>query len=227
MLILVWSVWLLYVWYTILWVLQITGRQQSYNSVNLNRLWSLMLLYIEFTWWLSRFVLCKWCLIVLLLQILMRFLIQRVKEANVYLPSLQQTRHIDIWLVVSMWVSTNDLENNREHVCQTFARRVWHFKLFEKESSSMVATPSRTRCSLLDISGEILLISNFTLMWVNKKWSKIDFLRSASFDDAKPIYEYQISCFRDQWLSVVTWEFGAEMHVSSVNNWPINLVFDY
>jgi len=81
--------------------------------------------------------------------------------------------------------------------------------------------------SLQEIDGEVLLVSNFTLYGRSMKWTKLDFVHSAPYKEAEKIYNYFIQEAKDNGRKIQTGEFGADMIVSAVNDWPLNYIFDY
>jgi D-tyrosyl-tRNA(Tyr) deacylase len=81
--------------------------------------------------------------------------------------------------------------------------------------------------SVLDVSGEILAISQFTLFAQTAKGNRPSFIRSARPDIAIPIYEKFIQCLREDWqIPVKTGEFGADMDVQLVNHGPVTITID-
>jgi D-tyrosyl-tRNA(Tyr) deacylase len=71
-----------------------------------------------------------------------------------------------------------------------------------------------------------LLISNFTLYGDMRKWTKLDFSDSANFSEAKPIYDELVRKLQEKWIRLQTGEFGAMMKVSSLNDGPINIIWE-
>ena len=81
--------------------------------------------------------------------------------------------------------------------------------------------------SLLDINGDILLVSQFTLFASTKKGSRPSFIRSAKPDLAIPLYEYcieQLSMLLNK--AIKTGKFGADMKVNLVNDGPVTILID-
>lgn len=80
--------------------------------------------------------------------------------------------------------------------------------------------------SIKDVTGELLVISQFTLFGSVKGGRRPDFTGAAKPDLAKPLYEHFCRLLAASGLRVVTGEFGAHMDVESVNDGPVTLVLD-
>lgn len=150
----------------------------------------------------------------------MRYLVQRVSEASVHILDTNETHSIGEGFLVYMWIHRDDLLWDRKSICEKFARRIKKFELFG-------VGEMRKKVSFSEIWGEILLISNFTLYGRNKKGGSVDFTHSAWFEQAKPIYEYQVVCLEKEWIPFSTWMFWAQMEVKSINFGPVNVVLDW
>jgi len=150
----------------------------------------------------------------------MKFLIQVVNHASVNITEKNIINKIDKWLLIYVWISTEDINNYQEKI-DKFVNKIWSTKIFHNPETHRIDQ------SINDINWEILLISNFTLYWSNKKWTKLDFWDSAGYEDAKRIYEDLIEKIKQHSIKIETWEFGAIMLVDSQNDWPINIIIDY
>jgi D-aminoacyl-tRNA deacylase len=96
-------------------------------------------------------------------------------------------------------------------------------------SLQMFHVDGKLQGSLDSIGGQILLISNFTLYGEQKKGNRFDFSASAGYDDAQRVYEKLVAAIHvdiGDVKRVQTGEFGAMMEVMSVNNGPVNIVWD-
>jgi D-tyrosyl-tRNA(Tyr) deacylase len=150
----------------------------------------------------------------------MKFLIQVVNQACVNIVEKNITNKINKWLLIYVWISREDINDYPEKI-DKFINKVWSTKFFHNPKTHKIDQ------SIIDINGQILLISNFTLYWSNKKGTKLDFTDSAWYDDANKIYEYLIEKIKQQLIPVQTWEFGAMMLVDSQNDGPINIMLEY
>lgn len=80
--------------------------------------------------------------------------------------------------------------------------------------------------SLLDIGGEVLLISQFTLYGDARKGRRPSFTEAAPPALAEPLYQRFADCLRAEGINVATGRFGAEMSVSLVNDGPVTLLLE-
>lgn len=81
--------------------------------------------------------------------------------------------------------------------------------------------------SVIDIGGEVLVISQFTLFAQTAKGNRPSFIRSARPETAIPIYMKYTEYLRTAWnLSVTTGEFGADMDVELINQGPVTITID-
>lgn len=149
----------------------------------------------------------------------MRLLIQQVKSATLDIKDDNIHREIWKWIIIYLWIHVDDIETYKEKISRII-KKLPQIKCLDWEDWNISA-------SLQDINWEILLISNFTLYGRNNKWTKLDFVYSAPYKKAKEIYGYFIHEAKNNWLKIQTGEFWAEMEITSINQWPLNYVFDY
>jgi len=145
----------------------------------------------------------------------MRLVIQRVLSAQVLISGRDQ-KSIGPGLVVLSGVEENDQEADAEWLAQKTAL----MRIFSDSEGKM-------NLSVLDIQGEILAVSQFTLFAQTAKGNRPSFIRSARPEKAIPLYMKFIELLRVQHgLSVKTGEFGADMEVTIVNNGPVTITID-
>lgn len=77
-----------------------------------------------------------------------------------------------------------------------------------------------------DVNGELLVISNFSIAGRMKKGTKVDFSKSASYDDAKLMYQDFLVELEKAGFSFKTGKFGAKMEIESKVRGPLNYVLD-
>jgi D-tyrosyl-tRNA(Tyr) deacylase len=80
--------------------------------------------------------------------------------------------------------------------------------------------------SLLDIGGEALVVSQFTLLGEHKKGTRPDFSQAARPEAAEPLYEAFCEALRGPGVRVATGQFGARMEVELVNDGPVTIVLE-
>ena len=149
----------------------------------------------------------------------MRLLIQQVKSATLDIKEDNIHREIWKWIIIYLWIHVDDVDTYQEKI----ARIMKKLPLLK----CLDCSDWNISDSLQDIDWEILLISNFTLFWRSTKWTKLDFVYSAPYKKAKEIYDYFIDEAKANWRKIQTGEFWADMMVTSINEWPLNYVFDY
>lgn len=78
--------------------------------------------------------------------------------------------------------------------------------------------------SIIDISGDILVISQFTLAGDTRKGNRPDYTSAASPDTARALYEAFIAHLKEKGITVASGEFGAHMDIESINDGPVTLI---
>lgn len=145
----------------------------------------------------------------------MRLVIQRVSEAQVAVNN-QVVAKIGQGLLVLIGIETQD---NQEDV-SWLVKKLINMRIFEDEFQKMNA-------SVLDITGEILVVSQFTLHASTKKGNRPSFIKAASPSVALSLYEDFISELKTYLGSKVhSGIFGAMMQVSLTNNGPVTILMD-
>jgi D-tyrosyl-tRNA(Tyr) deacylase len=146
----------------------------------------------------------------------MRAVIQRVSSASVSVADAPVTE-IGRGLLVLLGVASGD---DVAHATR-LAAKVARLRVFENEDG-------RLDRSLLDIGGEALVVSQFTLLADSKrqKGTRPDFSKAATPEAAEPLYEQFCESLRQQGVSVQTGVFGARMKVSLANDGPVTIVLD-
>lgn len=84
-------------------------------------------------------------------------------------------------------------------------------------------TAEKMNLALTDVSGDLLVVSQFTLYGDATKGRRPSFINAARPEQAEPLYERFVTLFRDRGLHVETGIFGADMHVELVNDGPVTL----
>jgi D-tyrosyl-tRNA(Tyr) deacylase len=145
----------------------------------------------------------------------MRVVIQRVGEAKVVSDGIL-TGSIGMGLVVLLGIEPKDAEADVDWL----VRKIASMRIFSDEAGKM-------NLSVKDISGEILVISQFTLFASTKKGNRPGFTGAAGPGHAMPLYESflrKLSVELGQ--AIASGVFGADMKVSLVNDGPVTIVMD-
>ena len=149
----------------------------------------------------------------------MRLLIQQVRSAKLDIKEDNIHREIWKWIIIYLWIHVDDVETYQEKISRIM-KKLPLLKCLDWPNWDI-------NTSLQEINWEVLLVSNFTLFWRSTKWTKLDFVYSAPYKKAKEIYDYFVKEAKNSWRRIQTGEFWADMTVTSVNEWPLNYVFDY
>ena len=145
----------------------------------------------------------------------MRAVVQRVKNANV---------KIDGAIVgecgVGYMVLYCAVDGDTEQDIDLLARKLVNLRIFEDENGKM-------NKSILDIDGEILCVSQFTLAADTKKGNRPSFINAMEPVSAENYYKTFCDTLKNYGVkSVQTGEFGADMQVSLINDGPVTIILD-
>ena len=144
----------------------------------------------------------------------MRALIQRVSHARVLIDGKAVGR-IDKGLVVLLGVASRDTADDVKYL----AEKIVHLRIFEDAEGKM-------NLSALDINGEILAISQFTLYADCRRGRRPGFADAAKPEIAQPLYEGFVSALKTYPIKVETGGFGAQMMVEILNDGPVTIMLD-
>lgn len=144
----------------------------------------------------------------------MKALIQRVKRASVTIEG-QIYSEIRAGLLVLLGVEKGDEKLNADNLAQ----KLTSLRIFEDENEKM-------NRSILDIKGEMLIVSQFTLCGDCKKGTRPSFDKAAEPKIANELYEYFISKIKEYNIPVKTGQFGAMMDVELVNDGPVTFMIE-
>ena len=112
------------------------------------------------------------------------------------------------------------VEGDTKDDAEKLIKKVPYLRIFEDENGKM-------NLSCLDIDGEMLVISQFTLAADCAHGRRPSFIGAAKPDEAIPLYEYFVEGLRSAGVSrVETGEFGADMKVELVNDGPVTIILD-
>lgn len=145
----------------------------------------------------------------------MRILIQRVSEASVRIDGKIKSS-IGKGLLVFLGIEDSDNEEDIHHLC----KKTVNLRIFDDANGVM-------NKSVLDIDGEILVVSQFTLHANTKKGNRPSYIRAAKPEISVPLYEQfcrQLS--HSLGKEMKTGEFGADMKVALINDGPVTIWID-
>ena len=142
----------------------------------------------------------------------MRALVQRVSEASVTVNGSIRGK-ISSGLLVFLGVRHDDSELTAEHL----ARKVIQLRIFADEQGKM-------NRSLTDVSGELLVVSQFTLYGDTRKGNRPSYSEAAKPELAERLYQHFIETCRKADIRVSTGVFQADMEVRLVNQGPVTLM---
>jgi D-tyrosyl-tRNA(Tyr) deacylase len=143
-----------------------------------------------------------------------RAVVQRVSEASVRVENETVSR-IGSGLLVLLGVGQGDGESDAD----TLADKTLNLRIFPDEAGQM-------NRSVLDLKGEILVVSQFTLYGDARKGRRPSYLEAAPPVVASLLYERYVAGLRPSGLRVATGVFGAMMDVALVNQGPVTLLLD-
>ena len=145
----------------------------------------------------------------------MRIVIQRVREASVKIND-EIVGEIQQGLLVLLGIEHVDSELDADYLIQ----KLIHLRIFGDEEGKM-------NLSVSDISGDLLIVSQFTLFADTKKGNRPSFIRSARPEQASPLYEYFLSQLKKEFSGKIeNGVFGANMQVELINDGPVTIIMD-
>jgi D-aminoacyl-tRNA deacylase len=147
-------------------------------------------------------------------ETIMRALLQRVSEARVTIEN-QVVGEIVHGLVILLGIRNGDSESDAVYL----AEKCVNLRIFGD-------TDGKFNLSALDMHGELLVISQFTLYGDTRKGRRPSFIESAAPNISEPLYNKFISEIRTYGLKVATGEFGAMMSVEIYNDGPVTLMVE-
>lgn len=145
----------------------------------------------------------------------MRIVIQRVKKAAVEINGSIKSV-ISNGLLVLIGIEEADTKTDAEWLCT----KLVNLRIFDDEHGIM-------NRSVVNISGEIMVVSQFTLHASTKKGNRPSYIRAARPEQAIPLYEYFCNILEENTgKQIQTGIFGADMQVSLINNGPVTIQID-
>lgn len=145
----------------------------------------------------------------------MKIVIQRVSEASVSIKGTMKSA-IQQGFLILLGIGEDDSEDDIEWL----VKKVVNLRVFDDEQGIM-------NKSILDVNGEILVVSQFTLMASYKKGNRPSYIHAAKHEISIPLYQQFCERLSAQLgKEVGTGEFGADMQVKLVNDGPVTICMD-
>jgi len=144
----------------------------------------------------------------------MKLILQRVRAGAVTIEG-KERRQIGPGLVVLVGFGQEDGEKQVDYL----AAKMVELRIFDDENGQM-------NRSLLEVGGECLLISNFTLYANAKKGRRPSFIESMEPGRASALFDYIVELVRAKGVSAQTGDFGAKMLVDIQNDGPVTIILD-
>jgi len=145
----------------------------------------------------------------------MKIVIQRVSEASVTINEIK-VASIKKGLLILLGIVDDDTQDDIDFL----VRKVANLRIFNDENEVM-------NTSLLDIDGEVIVVSQFTLQASTKKGNRPSYIKAAKPLIAIPLYENFVQTLEKELIKKVqTGEFGADMKVALINDGPVTISID-
>ena len=145
----------------------------------------------------------------------MKVVIQRVSKASVTIAN-ENVAAIGSGLLILLGIVDEDTQED----IQWLSRKIANLRVFEDENGVM-------NRSLLDVNGDAILVSQFTLHASTKKGNRPSYIKAAKPDIAIPLYENFIKQLEeDLGKKIQTGQFGADMKVELLNDGPVTIIID-
>ena len=144
----------------------------------------------------------------------MKAVIQRVLDANLKVNG-KLISEIGFGYVIFLGVEKGDTKE----IADYFIKKIPPLRICEDENG-------KTNKSIVDVNGEILMVSQFTLMANTSHGNRPDFLNAEAPDKANQLYEYVVNGIRSQGITVKTGVFGEDMKINQTNDGPFTIILE-
>tara|TARA_Y100000739_G_scaffold228979_1_gene242253 strand:- start:937 stop:1380 length:444 start_codon:yes stop_codon:yes gene_type:complete len=145
----------------------------------------------------------------------MKFVIQRTSKASVIIEKKIYSS-IDKGLVVLIGIEKGDTKDLLDY----YVKKIVNMRIFNDHNQKM-------NQSLLDIKGEILLVSQFTLLANTKKGNRPSYINAAEPDLSKNLYRIFFEKLKNYEINVKKGRFGAHMELDFINDGPVTILLGY
>ncbi len=143
----------------------------------------------------------------------MKLIIQRVKKASVSVDH-QIVGSINQGYFVLVGISENDTKETVEKMCQ----KLLNLRVMADQDGKM-------NLSIIDVKGEILLISQFTL-YADASQRRPSFIKAAKPEISQPLFDYFVKQVSKSELKVATGTFGAYMQIEAIADGPVTIILE-
>jgi len=144
----------------------------------------------------------------------MRAVVQRVKESSVKTEN-ETIGRIGKGLLILLGVANGDSSSDADYL----VNKITNLRIFEDDKGKM-------NRSLLELGGEMMVVSQFTLLGDYRKGRRPSFMQAAEPNLATELYEYFVNQVRSLGMAVQTGRFGAMMEVALINDGPVTLILE-
>ncbi len=144
----------------------------------------------------------------------MKALLQRVSKASVSVAD-EEVGRIGKGLVVFLGVADGDTEKDAQYLLQ----KIINLRIFTDAAEKF-------NLSALDVGGELLLVSQFTLLADTRKGRRPSFIEAAPPEQAEGMFDYFVGLARESGLKVATGRFQQYMQVEIHNDGPVTIMLD-
>jgi len=145
----------------------------------------------------------------------MKVVIQRVSQASVTINN-EQVASIKPGLLVLLGVVNEDTQDDINWLCN----KIVNLRIFADDKDLM-------NLSLLDVAGDVVVVSQFTLHANTKKGNRPSYIKAAKPDVAVPLYESFVKQLEEKMGKLVqTGQFGADMKIQLINDGPVTIIID-
>ena len=144
----------------------------------------------------------------------MKAVVQRVKETVLEVDG-KLVSHIPFGLTVFLGVQCGDTQKQADYI----AKKIAGLRVFEDEQGKM-------NLSVLQVGGEVLLVSQFTLYGDCSHGNRPSFTAAEKPDLAEPLYEYTVEALKGYGVTVKKGVFGADMQIKQHNDGPVTILLE-
>ena len=146
----------------------------------------------------------------------MRFLIQRTRTAAVHIGGEEVARSNGLGMLILIGIAPDDTAEDIEYL----VKKATQLRIFDDEDRVM-------NRSILDVGGDIIAVSQFTLMAETKKGNRPSYIRAARPEVAEPLFDEVVRALEERLgRPIGTGRFGADMQVSLTNDGPVTIWID-